>query len=108
MSPQCGALQASVIASWGKCEGWSMGKSSSIAFAELEHFLKGLGYKLKRLPNACVFHHAKEGMLIFRLYREAEKVDMADLLSTRYFLDMWGLMESKDFDAFVQRVPTPA
>jgi hypothetical protein len=47
-------------------------------------------------------------MLAFRLYREGESVDERDLLSARKFLDWWGLLASKDFDAFLQEATTSA
>jgi hypothetical protein len=85
-----------------------MRKSSAVAFAELRRFLNGLGFKDKRAENAWVFHHAEEGLIVFRLYREDEAVDEGDLRSTRMFLDLRGLLDGKDFDDFVQRATTPA
>jgi hypothetical protein len=81
---------------------------TSIPFAELRCFLLGLGYREGRTENAIVFHRAKKDMLIFRLYRDEENVDLGDLLSTRKFLDLWGLLDEADFDAFLERANTPA
>jgi hypothetical protein len=83
-------------------------RSSAVAFAELRRFLNGLGFNYKRAETAWIFHHPQEGLIVFRLYREDEAVDEGDLRSTRMFLDLRGLLDGKDFDAFVQRVTTPA
>jgi hypothetical protein len=45
---------------------------------------------------------------VFRRYAEGEAVDERDLRSTRKFLDLRGLLEAQDFDAFVQEANTPA
>ena len=85
-----------------------MKRSSTVPFADLRRFLNGLGFKDKRTEQAWIFHHRQEGLIVFRLYREDETVDEGDLRSTRMFLDMRGLLEGRDFDAFVQRATTPA
>jgi hypothetical protein len=41
-------------------------------------------------------------------YRDDEEVAARDLLSTRKFLDLRGLLEAVDFDAFLQRATTTA
>jgi len=46
-----------------------------------------------------VLLHPKKGLLAFRLYGEDEPVAPRDLLSTRRFLDLRGLIEADDFDA---------
>jgi hypothetical protein len=85
-------------------------KKTSIPFAELRRFLLGLGlgYREGRTENAIVFHRAKKDMLIFRLYRDEEDVDLGDLLSTRRYLDLRGLLDEAEFDAFLERATTPA
>jgi hypothetical protein len=70
--------------------------------------LQELGYSAKHTDKAWVFQHAREGMLVFRSYRDDEAVDDRDVVSTRKFLDDWGLLEGTSFDAFVQRMTTPA
>jgi hypothetical protein len=84
-----------------------MTRSSQIPFVELRRFLNGLGFKDKRADAAWVFHHSKEGLIVFRLYGDTAAVDEGDLRSTRRFLDMRGVVEAEDFDAFLQRA-TPA
>ena len=85
-----------------------MTRATSVSFAELRRFLNGLGFSDKRTESAWVLHHHTEGLLVFRLYGADEPVDEGDLRSTRKFLDLRGLLEAKDFDAFVQQASTPA
>jgi hypothetical protein len=86
----------------------SMRKTNSISFTEFHRFLNGLGFSAKRAEAAWVFSHRKEGLIVFRLYGEEEAVDERDLLSTRKFLDRRGLLEGRDFDAFVKGAGAPA
>jgi hypothetical protein len=74
----------------------------------LRRFLNGLGFKDKRAENAWVFHHPTEGLVVVRLYGKDEAVAERDLRSTRRFLDMRGVLEGKDFDAFLQGAAKPA
>jgi hypothetical protein len=85
-----------------------MTKARTIPFSEFRLFLKKLGYEAKRSETAWIFHRHTKDLLPFRLYGESEPMDERDLRITRRFLDMWGLLEEKDFDAFVQGVSTPA
>jgi len=85
-----------------------MTRTKSISFGEFRRFLHGVGFTDKRAEAAWVFHHPTEGLLVFRLYGDAEAVDERDMHSTRKFLDWRGLLEAKDFDAFVQEASTPA
>jgi hypothetical protein len=79
-----------------------------VAFAEFRDFLHGLGYQARRTDQAWVLNHPQEGLLVFRLYAEQEPVDARDLLGTRKFLDLRGLLDARAFDAFLQRATTPA
>lgn len=85
-----------------------MMKTRLISFTEFRQFLNGLGFADKRAEAAWIFHHRSEGLLVFRLYGNEEPVDEQDLQSTRKFLDLRGLLESIDFDAFVHEASTPA
>lgn len=85
-----------------------MTKPRAVPFAELQRFLNELGFKERRSKSARVFNHAKEGLLVFRSYDDTEPVKEHDLVSTRKFLDLRGLLEGKDFDAFLQQTGTPA
>lgn len=84
-----------------------MKRDRSVSFAELRRLLRDLGFAEKRAEAACIFHHAKEGLVVFRRYREADSVSEGDLVSTRKFLDLRGLLDSEDFDALLQTT-TPA
>jgi hypothetical protein len=79
-----------------------------IPFAEFRRFLLGLGYAEKCTATADIVHRAEKHLLVFRRYRDDEEVAPRDLLSTRKFLDLRGLMEAADFDAFLQRATTTA
>jgi hypothetical protein len=85
-------------------------KNKSIPFAEFRRFLLGLGlgYQVKRTDAAHIFHRATKDLLIFRLYRDDEDVDLGDLLSTRKYLTLRGLLDEADFDAFLERATTTA
>jgi hypothetical protein len=79
-----------------------------IPFADFRALLQGLGYTEKATNNAQVFHRDGKDLLVLRHYRDEETVDWRDVVSTRKFLDMWGLLEASAFDAFLQRSTTTA
>jgi hypothetical protein len=83
-------------------------KTRSVPFAEFRSFLERLGFVEKRHSSARVFVHPEEGMLAFRLYGDADAVEMHDLVYTRKFLDLRGVIEADDFDAALLRANTPA
>ena len=85
-----------------------MMKTRLISFTEFRRFLNGLGFADKHTEAAWIFHHPTEGLLVFRRYGNEKPVDERDLQSTRKFLDLRGLLESKDFDAFVHEASAPA
>ena len=85
-----------------------MKKNKSIPFAEFRQLLEGLGYKLKRTDDGEIFHHPREGLILFRHYGDDEPVFPGDFLRIRKFLDLRGMMEEADFDTFMQRANTPA
>jgi len=85
-----------------------MKKTEAVAFGDFRHLLEGLGYKLKRTDEGEIFHHPSQGLILFRRYRDDEPVYPGDLLRTRKFLDLRGLLEEADFDSFVYRTSKPA
>jgi len=85
-----------------------MTRTRFISFAEFHRFLKALGLNEKRSETAWIFQHPTEGLLVFRLYGEDEAMDEGDLRSTRKFLDLRGVIEAKEFDAFLQESNAPA
>jgi hypothetical protein len=85
-----------------------MTKTRPIHFGEFRDFLLGLGYVEKSPESAHVFHRQNKDRLFFRRYREDEEVEVRDLVSTRKFLDAWGLVDASQFDAFVSRSTTSA
>lgn len=82
--------------------------TTAIPFAELRRLLRTLGYVEKNTDQAHVFHRAQADLLMFRRYRDQESVDANDLVSTRKFLELWGLMEPAEYDAFFERSVTSA
>ena len=85
-----------------------MTKMRPITFAEFRAFLQKLGYVEKCVPKGRVFEHPEEGLLLFRYYRDEEPVFPRDLLSTRKFLDLRGVIEADDYDAQLLRANTSA
>jgi hypothetical protein len=85
-----------------------MARTKDVTFSELRQVLQGLGYRLKQTDKASIFHHPKEGLVVFRVYRDEEPVAELDLLSTRRFLDLRGLIDGKDFDSLLRRTATEA
>jgi hypothetical protein len=85
-----------------------MQKMRPIPFAEFRSFLHRLGYVEKPYPNGRVFFHTEEGLLAFRYYRDDEAVLPRDLMRTRTFLDLRGVIEADEFDAALLRADTPA
>jgi hypothetical protein len=85
-----------------------MTKTRPICFAEFRSFLLGLGYAERSPEDAHVFHRHNKDRLFFRRYRTDEEVELPDLVSTRKFLDAWGLLDAATFDAFLARATTSA
>ena len=85
-----------------------MTKMRTVLFAEFRSFLQQFGFVEKSHPTARVFEHPEEGLLAFRLYREDEPLAPRDLLNTRRFLNLRGILETDEFDAQLLRANTPA
>ncbi len=81
-----------------------MMKTKAIPFAEMRRLLQGLGYKEKLVDNAHVFFRSKTDMVIFRRYDDGEAVWSGDISTTRQYLDLRGIMDGSDFDAFFESV----
>jgi hypothetical protein len=80
----------------------------AISFDELRRILQSLDYREKCTDDAHLFHRNKTDLLIFRRYADQEPMDLSDLISTRRFLDMWGLMSASKFDGLVEQTPQSA
>jgi len=85
-----------------------MKKMRPMPFAECRSFLQRLGYVEKRHPTGRVFVHPQEGLLLFRYYGDDEAVHPRDLLSTRNFFDLRGVIATDEFDATLLKADTPA
>lgn len=81
-------------------------RNNQITFADLEHYLEGLGFTVSRKPTHWLFEHPfPDTLLIFRLYRPGDTVLPHDLAGTRKLLDERGLMEADEFDRFLSKTP---
>jgi hypothetical protein len=85
-----------------------MTKTRPIPFAEFRTFLEQLGFMEKRVPKGRVLYNPEEGMLLFRFYRDDEPVHPRDLMRTRSFLDLRGVIEAEDYDTRLLRPNRPA
>ena len=85
-----------------------MTKRRTIHFADFRGLLERLGFVERRVPEGRVFEHPEEGLLLFRRYRDDEAVELHDLVYTRKFLDLRGLLAADAFDATLSRANTPA
>jgi hypothetical protein len=85
-----------------------MTKTRSIPFAEFRAFLKRLGYAEHRAANARVFKHPREGRLLYRLYRDDKELELHDIVYTRKFLDLRGVIETDVFEAAFLAANKPA
>ncbi len=85
-----------------------MTKTRPIPFIEFRGFLEQLGFMEKAVPKGRVLYNPKEGMLLFRFYRDDELVHPRDLLRTRSFLDLRGIIEADDYDARLLQPSRPA
>ena len=77
-----------------------------ISFADLRHFLGGLGFSETAQPTHLVFEHPASGsLLIFRRYRARESVTPANLAAVRKLLDERGLLPADEFDSRLHKAP---
>lgn len=83
-------------------------KIKTIPFSELRQLLREIGYREKTAENARVFHRAKKDLVIFRRYDAGDPVDWGDLVSTRKFLDMRGILAADEFDSRLGAMAKPA
>lgn len=80
-----------------------MTKTKPVPFADFRELLEGLGYMLKRTEEGEIFHHPREGLKLYRRYRDDEAVDAVDVLRTRKWLDVRGLLQEAEFDQLLRR-----
>lgn len=81
-----------------------MTKVSEIRFADMRRLLKSLGYKEKFVDKAHAFVRSKKDMLIFRRYDDQDALRSGDVMSTRQYLDLKGVLEGAEFDSFFETV----
>lgn len=81
-------------------------KMSSVPFAQLRHLLGDLHFTETRANTYWRFEHPESGAdFLFRPYALDEKVNMADLATTRTHLDWRGLLSSQSFDDLLRKAP---
>ena len=83
-------------------------KVKTIPFSEMRQLLHDLGYQERIVENAHVFHRANKDRVIFRRYDAAQDIDWGDLVSTRKFLDMRGILDAQEFDTRIEPKVKPA
>ncbi len=85
-----------------------MTKTRSISFTAFRDFLKFLVFAPRRVATAWIFEHPTQGLVVVRRYRDDEKVNERDIQTTRYYLDMRGVLTGGDFDAHLRSNSKPA
>ena len=83
-------------------------KVKTIPFSEIRRLLLSLGYAERTLKNAHLFHRNEKDRVMFRRYQAREQLDWGDLVSTRKFLDMRGILAAEEFDAMLEPKVKPA
>ena len=83
-------------------------KIKTIPFRQIRQLLLDLGYTEKKIENAHVFYRAENDLVVFRRYKLGEHINWGDLVSTRRFLDMRGVMDAEKFDAILTPKSKPA
>jgi hypothetical protein len=81
--------------------------AKTITFAELRHFLLGLGFVEDTVRGGFLRfqHDPSDTRFIFRAYKATDRVNPGDLVAVRRFLDERGLMEADEFDRFLGKTP---
>jgi hypothetical protein len=82
-------------------------KTDTISFALLEELLSDLGFVKTVVPASHVTfqQNRTEAVLLFRLYRPAEKVESVKLAAVRHLLIENGLIEPERFDNLLLKTP---
>ncbi len=70
----------------------------------MRRLLKKLGYKEKLAGLAHAFVRTKKDMVIFRRYADGDALRSGDVMSTRQYLDLKGVLEEAEFDSFSDSV----
>ena len=81
-----------------------MTKTNAVRFADMRRLLKGLGYKERLVGLAHAFVRSKKDMVIFRRYADQDAMRSGDIMSTRQYLDLKGVLDKAEFDSFFESV----
>ena len=80
-------------------------KNSDVAFAELRGLLSDLGFQETVDKEGLSFDHPIGGRLLFRRYRDKDKVSLGDMLVVRVQLENRGVIDAAALDRFVHKAP---
>jgi hypothetical protein len=80
-------------------------KTTDVTFDEFRQFLLELGFRETPEKTRLRFEHPSGPILLFRLYKNREKVLARDMWATRHQLDQQGVIEATDFDRLLQKTP---
>jgi hypothetical protein len=79
---------------------------SDVPFARLRSALLDLGFNERILDGKYLgfFQAPSDTLFVFRAYGPEDKVSLADLVSVRKQLSLWGLLSEEGFDASLSKV----
>ena len=81
-------------------------KRSDVTFHEFREFLLELGFReIPQEKPRFKLEHPSGSILLFRLYKDREKVTARDVLIVRRQLEEQGVIESSAFDRLLQKTP---
>ena len=77
-----------------------------VAYGQLPEVLFSLGFKESRRAEGIGLEHPESGMLFpFRPYKDADKVQPAEVFQVRELLDTGALLAADSFDRLLSRAP---
>jgi hypothetical protein len=78
-------------------------KTTDIRFDEFRELLFGVGFGEVPQKTRKYFKHPAGSILLFRLYKDREKVSLRDLMVVRGQLEDQGVIAATDFDRLLQK-----
>lgn len=80
--------------------------ASKATYAQLRAVLSALGFRETRKPQAVALRHRKSDTeFLFRPYRDADRMQVAELDHVRFLLEQRGLLEPESFEALLGKPP---
>ena len=80
-------------------------KLTDVTFDELRDVLAEIGFRETQEKTRKRFEHPLGPVLLYRLYKDKEKISARDMLVTRGQLDDQGLIDAAEFDRRTQKTP---